>query len=235
MDMKDLIDHLSLIAICQGPSDRIVGIGASLGCAVLWSFIELFTTQAFSHMIFIDQAPLQNYTPDGQWGPAQGNYGCHDAASLAWLQATLEIDPDSVYKGMIQSCLGYRSHPQSEDSRSREETAADEEHFLSIAKQGNAVWYGKLMADHTALDWRYSIAHSFGLAMYKSTKVLVVASERSGCFPPAGPLAVVDLVNEMLIAGVEDAEGVTIEWGGHWCYWENPVKFNKLVLEFLNR
>ena len=31
------------------------------------SYAELFTTKLFSHMIFVDQAPLQNYLSD--WGP----------------------------------------------------------------------------------------------------------------------------------------------------------------------
>jgi pimeloyl-ACP methyl ester carboxylesterase len=26
---------------------------------------------------------------------------------------------------------------------------------------------------------------------------------------------------------------VTVEWGGHWCYWEQPERFNEMVLEFL--
>jgi pimeloyl-ACP methyl ester carboxylesterase len=29
------------------------------------------------------------------------------------------------------------------------------------------------------------------------------------------------------------ARGVAVEWGGHWCYWEKPEKFNDLVIEFL--
>lgn len=59
----------------------------------------------------------------------------------------------------------------------------------------------------------------------------LVASTRSGCFPAAGPLKVVELVN----GGGEDglAKGVAVEWGGHWCYWENPEKFHGLVLNFL--
>lgn len=91
------------------------------------------------------------------------------------------------------------------------------------------------MADHTANDWRSSIAHSFGpgsLGGENETRVLVVASERSGCFPAKGPMRVVELVNG---EGKEDgrARGVVVEWGGHWCYWERPELFNELVLGFL--
>lgn len=98
--------------------------------------------------------------------------------------------------------------------------------------KGDGWWYGKLMADHTAKDWRASIAHDFGSASGSQTQVLVVASDRSGCFPAAGPMKVVELVNGE--TGAEGkAQGVVVEWGGHWCYWEKPDKFNELVGGFL--
>lgn len=88
-----------------------------------------------------------------------------------------------------------------------------------------------LMADHTALDWRDAIRACFGPASRGTTKVLVLASSRSGCFPSAGPMSVVDLVNE----GAEEkrAKGMVIHWGGHWLYWEGPERFARMCLEFL--
>jgi len=223
VDLKNLIDHLGL-------DKDVKAIGTSLGCAVLWSYSELFTTTPFSHMVFVDQAPMQNYACDGSWGPTHGNRGCNSAASLAYLQATLKQNPEAAHKGTISGCLSYRSHPLPTDNISPETATADEKFFLDIAMQGDGEWYGKLMADHTALDWRDSIPDSFGTASGSKTKVLVVASERSGCFPSAGPLAVVDMVNRN---GGEMARGVSIEWAGHWCYWEDPDKFHDLVLNFL--
>jgi pimeloyl-ACP methyl ester carboxylesterase len=44
-------------------------------------------------------------------------------------------------------------------------------------------------------------------------------------------MKVVDLVNGANEDGL--ARGVTVEWGGHWCYWEKPDTFNEMVLEFL--
>ena len=227
MDLKNLIDHLEL------QHGKIIGLGASLGAAVLWSFSELFTTNAFSHMIFVDQAPLQNYTADGSWGPSNGNRGCNSASSLAYLQATLNLSPETAYRGIIASCLAYRSHPLSSDTVSAERAAEDEHKFLTTAKLGQGTWYGKLMADHTALDWRDSIRQNFGPTSGSKTKVLVVASERSGCFPAAGPLTVLELVNQEVDKDPL-AKGVSISWGGHWCYWEDPEKFETLVRGFID-
>jgi pimeloyl-ACP methyl ester carboxylesterase len=193
-------------------------------------YAELFTTRAFKKVIFVDQAPLQNYTND--WGPDFGNRGCNTAEALASIQHTLETDPESAHIGTIAACLGYRSHPQPGDpTEGSEEWKNDEAFFLAEALKGDGRWYGKLMADHTALDWRDAIAQNFGPGSGSTTEVLVVASTRSGCFPAAGPLKVVELVNGGKAEG--RAKGVAVEWGGHWCYWEKPERFHELVTEFL--
>lgn len=181
-------------------------------------------------MIFVDQAPLQNYLSD--WGPGFGNRGCNSTKKLEEMQYHLEHNSKSAHLGTISACLGYRSNPTSGDpSPGSNEWKEDEEFFLEQALKGDGWWYGKLMADHTAKDWRHAIAQNFAPNSGSQTKVLVVASSRSGCFPAAGPLKVVDLVNAESEKGL--AKGVIIDWGGHWCYWEKPELFNKLVLDFL--
>jgi pimeloyl-ACP methyl ester carboxylesterase len=210
---------------------------SSYACRVLLthlrSYNELFTSQIFNRQIFVDQAPLQNYLSD--WGPAFGNRGCNSPAALAQMQQTLETDPAIAHRGTIAACLGYRSYPLPGDPIADSQTWRDDEaFFLAEAMKGDGWWLGKLMADHTANDWRNSIAHTLGPESQNGqneTKVLVVASERSGCFPAAGPLKVVELINGDSEEG--RARGVAIEWGGHWCYWEEPERFNNLVLGFL--
>lgn len=183
-------------------------------------------------MVFVDQAPLQNYLSD--WGPDSGNRGCNSPAALAAMQSALENDPECAHLGTIAACLGYRSHPQPGDPASESQVWRDDEaFFLAEALKGDGWWFGKLMADHTARDWRDAIRQCFGERSGSKTKVLVVASSRSGCFPAKGVLKVVDLVNEEGGKGL--AEGVCVEWGGHWCYWEEPERFDGLVLGFLNR
>jgi pimeloyl-ACP methyl ester carboxylesterase len=223
--LKNLIDHLQL------QDGTIKAIGTSLGAAIIWSYSELFTTNAFSHVIFVDQSPLQNYLDD--WGPDYGNLGLNSPEALYAMQRSLIEEPKQAHLGTISACLGYRSHPQLGDPTSdSSEWKEDEQFFFEEAMKGDGWWYGKLMANHTANDWRYPIAQAFGPESGSKTKILVVASSRSGCFPAAGPLKIVELVN-----GGKDKEGlaqcVTVEWGGHWCYWEKPRLFNELVLDFL--
>ncbi|RDW65330.1 alpha hydrolase-7 [Coleophoma crateriformis] len=231
MDLKELLDFLGL---SSGGRDVRV-IGGSLGCSILWCYAELFTTAPFSHMIFVDQSPLQNSTLDG-WDSRFCNRGMNTSAAVAALQATLSLSPETAHKGTISGCLSYRSHPQSGDKiqTGSAEAQEDEAFFLGEAMKGNSEWYGRLMADHTSLDWRYSIPANFGPGSKSKTKVLVVASSRSGCFPSAGPMAVVELINQGAKSSQDEkAAGFVVEWGGHWCYWEDPEKFDKLVLSFL--
>ncbi|KAF1923339.1 alpha/beta-hydrolase [Didymella exigua CBS 183.55] len=225
LDLRNLVEHLQL------PEGQISAIGTSLGAAILWSYCELFTSKSFSHVIYVDQAPLQNYLSD--WGPEYGNRGLNNPQALADVQRTLETDPKTAHLGTIAACLGYRSHPQADDPTSDSQTWQDDEaFFLGEALEGDGWWYGKLMGDHTALDWRDAVAHAFGPGSGSTTKTLVIASTRSGCFPAAGPLKVVELANGGTEGGL--ARGVAVEWGGHWCYWEDPVRFNDMVIEFLS-
>ncbi|KAL5113644.1 hypothetical protein ACEQ8H_008483 [Pleosporales sp. CAS-2024a] len=224
MDLRNLIEHF------QFKEGEISAIGTSLGAAILWSYAELFTTSSFNKLVFVDQAPLQNYTSD--WGPEYGNRACNSAQALDRVQHLLEFAPKAAHMGTISACLGYRWDPQPGDATpGSKEWVQDEAFFLGEAIKGDGRWYGQLMADHTALDWRDAIAQTSGPGSGSKTNVLVIASTRSGCFPAAGPLKVVDLVNGGQEQGL--AKGVAVEWGGHWCYWEKPDRFNDMVLEFL--
>lgn len=191
-------------------------------------------------MIWVDQSPLQNYAVG--WGVDYGNRTMNSPEALAQMKAALESNPEEVYRGTINACLAYLWDPvwgrkqfDSEDAylRAAEEDTA---FFLRIALQGDPEWYGDLMADHTARDWRMIIIEKFGLFSDSSVDLLVVASERSGCFPPTGPLWVVDAIlqdEDGTNCGTLDSQGVVVDFGGHWCYWEYAEKFNDLALKYL--
>ncbi|KAG0647655.1 Epoxide Hydratase [Hyphodiscus hymeniophilus] len=151
MDLHELILHLGSQSDTKFKS--LKALGGSLGCSILWCYAELFSTSSFTHMIFVDQSPLQNSTLDG-WDSRFCNRGMNSAPAVAALQTTLAFSPETTHKGTIAACLSYRSHPLPTDNVSAEMLQSDEAFFLSEAMKGNPEWYGKLMADHTALDWR---------------------------------------------------------------------------------
>jgi pimeloyl-ACP methyl ester carboxylesterase len=194
------------------------------------AYASLFTTKTFTHMIFVDQAPLQNSDPVSGWDHRFCNRGMNNPMAVASFQTTLALAPEIAHKGTIAACLSYRSHPRSTDQVTVAKWEEDDAFFLGEAMRGRAHWYGKLMADHTAIDWRDTIKASFGSGSGSKTFVLVLASSRSGCFPADGPMKVVEIVNE---GGTGRANGTVVEWGGHWMYWEDPEKFDRRCLDFL--
>jgi pimeloyl-ACP methyl ester carboxylesterase len=230
MDLQNLLAHLGL-----SKPESVRCIAGSLGCSILWCYAELFTADVFSHQIWIDQAPMQDYAFDGSWGPAEGNRGMNCEAAIKELFVNLKNDPDSVYRGTVASCLGYRSHPLVGRDISNKTLEEDEEFFVTEAKRGVPEWYAELMKDHTSLDWRKTIVECYGGRKENKTKVLVVATNRSGCFPAKGPMDAVKFANEKTEGVEKRAEGVIVDWGGHWCYWEQPDEFDDLALRFLSR
>lgn len=188
-------------------------------------------------MIFVDQSPLQNISLSPPWNPPYCNKGMNNPAALASLQTTLAISPETAYRGTISACLSYLSHPTEESAAiSDVQRRNDEDFFLGEAKRGDAEWFGQLMADHTALDHRANIVACLGPESGSQTKALVIASSKSGCFWPEGPMSVVGMINgegKAESTASKRARGVVVDWGGHWCFWEDPEKFNKLCLDFL--
>ncbi|QSZ37700.1 hypothetical protein DSL72_008799 [Monilinia vaccinii-corymbosi] len=236
MDLQVLIQHLRTSSI-RGRRLPFHAIGASLGCAILWSHAELFGAHTFNRVIFVDQSPLQNSTLDG-WDARFCNRGMNNPWAIASLQKTLELAPELAHRETIAACLGYRYAPlvHEEVVRTQREKDEDEAFFLGEALKGDGRWLGKLMEDHTSKDWRDSIRACFGHENGSRTEVLVVGSSRSGCFPAEGVMKIVELINrDEKDESKRMAEGVVVNWGGHWCYWEDPKRFNDLVLAFLAR
>lgn len=184
-DLHDLLAHLRRLE----PACRPVGIGCSLGAAILWAYAELFDSRDFAGLVFVDQAPLQDYAPRDGWDAGFANYGCHDAASLADAQEALIDTPDTFYRGLVESCLAYRYKPDEAAAPASEVVEADEAFFVDISRQGRPDWFAKLLGNHTAYDHRGTLANVV------DTPCCVIAGRWSGCFPLPGMLAAADLVN----------------------------------------
>ena len=60
-------------------------VGTSLGCAVIWAYVELYGEASLGKLVFVDQAPSQWVLPDWRLG----SKGIFDAASLSNIQAAI--------------------------------------------------------------------------------------------------------------------------------------------------
>ncbi|KAK3902250.1 Alpha/Beta hydrolase protein [Staphylotrichum tortipilum] len=226
-DLRELILHLGRST--GVPGIRFVPVGCSIGAAVVWTYVELFGEEGMRGYVFVDQAPLQDRAVlglGGEWGAGLAHAGCFDeksmlAAQEGWVR---EERREGTYKGLVRECLGYRFKPEEGDGVGEEEAGRDEEFFTGISRGCDSVWLARLLADHTRYDHREACE---GL----KKPVLVMAGRRSGCFTLEGMSETVERARK---GGNEDAEMVVFD-SGHWLFYEEPERFNRELLEFVER
>uniref|UniRef100_A0A7S0ING8 AB hydrolase-1 domain-containing protein n=1 Tax=Calcidiscus leptoporus TaxID=127549 RepID=A0A7S0ING8_9EUKA len=146
-------------------------VGCSLGCAVIWSYVELFGCDALGKCVFVDQAPSQWRFADWQLG----SKGIYDAASLDAIQAALRADMAAFADGNARCCLTKRVPEALLQTLSAESQKCDPDAL------------GKLMADHAPKDWRPILPRI-------RCACLNLYGTASGCFPAEGCAAVGTLI-----------------------------------------
>jgi non-heme chloroperoxidase len=195
-DLRDVLTELKL--------EQPIVIGTSLGCAIIWSFVELFTDSSLGKLVFVDQAPSQWIFPD--W--AHGSNGIYDPASLANIQRVVTSDMPGFAKGNAECCLTKPVKPAELMAVLTEETLKCDPAHLAA-----------LMADHAQRDWRPV------LPLIKKPCLNLFGSD-SGCFPVQGTRAVGELIGA-------HCKNVEFEGCNHWLYLEEPERFAALVAEFV--
>lgn len=166
-DLKDVMDNLQLAQFQMPP----VLVGTSLGCAILWSYVELYGDSTIGKMVFVDQAPSQWTFSDWSYG----SKGIYDAASLANIQNVVKSDMKAFAAGNAECCL---TKPVADDLM---------EVLTAETLKCNPEHLAKLMADHAQLDWRPTLP--------RITKpCLNLYGTLSGCFPVEGTQAVGELI-----------------------------------------
>lgn len=212
---------------------RIVPVGCSIGAAVLWTYAELFgdrgADDGFAGAVFVDQAPLQDRSGFDGWDASRAHRGCFDEASMLGAQRAWIDTPEDAYRGLVADCLGYRFAPRDGDGVDAARAAADEAFFTAQSRRCDPVWLARLLADHTRYDHREACE-------LVRVPVLVMAGQRTGCFPLDGMRETVARVRKgRRDRGEEDAEAAA-RWlefeSGHWLFWEEPDRFNRELLAF---
>ena len=224
-DLREFLELLGaegrLCSAREGGRDLVTLVGTSMGCAVIWSYIELFGEDLVRSLVLVDQAPLQNREDPlgGAW--LLGSTGCYDSETLVALGAALNYAPASAAPagglrvprafadGNAEACFS-QSTPWMEAHPAVLELLAAE----TLRCSPSALL--ALMADHTRLDWR-------PLLPRVQSPAWNCVGVRSKIFPWEG------------VAWVGDAmprgRNVRFERGGHWLYLEEPERFAEVVRE----
>ncbi|MFQ1002331.1 alpha/beta fold hydrolase [Modestobacter sp. SSW1-42] len=130
---RDLLDVLQTLDL-QGATV----LGWSLGCPVIWQYLELFGRHRIDRAVFVEQTPRQYLGVDWPWYHAQ----CFDDAALAAMQAQVAADPAGQDRQQLQTIM--RTQP----------TDAERELLLAEMAKCPPRVRNAVMADHTRHDWR---------------------------------------------------------------------------------
>lgn len=185
-------------------------MGHSMGCSVIWAYLDHYGPQRVSKLVLVDQAATQLIQP--WWSEDERrDFGCRDTAeTLTALCASLAgPDGERVTRDLFQG-LFRPSFPVSEG-----EAMVNE--ILKMPREHAAT----LMLDHATRDWR-------GVIGRIRLPALVVGA-RESVFPAE---------SQAWIAGQIPGARLEIfgadEGGSHFMCMENPKRFNALLRDFLD-
>jgi len=155
-DLRDLLTALDL-------RDATL-LGWSLGCPVIWSYLELFGRDRIRDVVLVEQTPKQFQTADWRKAHAQS----FDQASTATMLMQMKADPARFDEQNLTSCM-HVPPPDGEKAFMLAEMA------LSPVEARAAA-----MEDHTVHDWR-------DLLPRLDVPALVMVAKQDKVFPQGGP------------------------------------------------
>lgn len=174
VDLRDLMAALDL-------RDATV-LGWSLGCPIIWSYLELFGADRVRNAVLVEQTPCQFRSDEWRGSHAQS----FDQASTARMLAQMAADPAAFDADNLNSCTAKPITPQGR-------AFMLEEMALSPVEARAAV-----MNDHTVRDWRPLLPHL-------DLPALVMVAGRDAVFPEGGPEWVGEAMPNARTARFEDA------------------------------
>lgn len=195
-DLHDILDHFSF--------DKVALLGCSLGCAVIWAFVELYGPSQISAAMFVDQSPFQMAPPDGSW--RLGSKSIFSEGSLAHVVADLTKDPRAFHEKTVRACF------------TRSPTNMQTSMYVNESLKSNVWFTSRLLINHCYMDWRTVLP-------LVSCPALVIAGKKSKVFPWEGVAYAAE--------NMPHAKLIPFEEGSHWLYIEEAVRFNSTVAAFL--
>lgn len=185
-------------------------IGHSMGCAVIWSYLELNDAKNISRLVFIDQAPVVTAWPD--WSESEKAIcgALHSAGSIFDAVSALS-GPDgvAVTANYVRNQLFTKNFPQ-----------ARVEWIISENLKLPRVPAARLLLELAAHDWRDAIR--------RITLPTMIFGGRASIFNPASQEWIARQIPGASIVVFEAHEG-----GSHFMWLENPQKFTRLLRKFL--
>ena len=200
-DLRDAIEALAL--------ERASLLGHSMGCSVIWCYLDLFGDGGLERLVLVDQMPCVTARPGWSGRERQEAGAIFDGASLYETIDKLAGSEGRQTTGGFIGSMFTAAYPA-------ERVAWVLERNLMMPRRHAA----SLLLNHAAQDWRDVIPRI-------ALPTLIVG----------GRASLIDWRSQEWMHGriagsrleiFEEAEG-----GNHFMFMENPERFNRLVDEFL--
>ncbi len=202
VDLGELLDHLGIA--------KAHLMGHSMGCSVIWSFIDHFGTDRISSVVWIDQPSVCALVP---WLRPE------DAAEVG---AIVDFQGASDF---VQAVGGPDQHQARADfltSMLTEDISSDDYDFLLAENLKLEMPFGaRLLLDHVMQDWRDVLPRV-------DVPSLVTGGEVSHVVPSSQEF------NAAQIPGASLRIFSRAEGGAHFPFFEKPAPFAAVVKEFID-
>ncbi|WP_009630182.1 alpha/beta fold hydrolase [Synechocystis sp. PCC 7509] len=208
-DLQELIGTLQL--------EKPHLLGHSMGCAIIWSYLDLFGLDEIDRLVLVDQSPL---------GILRS--AC-SSASLSHWNAQGIAESGAVFTAeQLNGAVDALENSQAEEFTrnflaSMVTTAMSKEQFewivecnLRLPRSIGAA----LLYNHLHTDWR-------DLIVRIRNPTLIIGGRKS-IIPWRSQVWINQSIPDSELEIFEEAEG-----GGHFMFIENPEKFNRRILQFL--
>lgn len=202
---KDLYEFLNELNL-----SNIVILAHSMGCAVLWCYWDMFGGKKLSKLILVDQEPFMTINPN-------------------WSNEEREIAGAGVNYETLFDVTNAISGPNGKEFSSQFITGRftsniDEQTLNWVISQNMLLprnHAATLLFNHCTQDWR-DVIPSIDIP------TLIITGQASN-----KPLKSQEWINQK-ITGSQLENFDEDEGGSHFMFIENPVKFNEIVIEFIN-
>jgi pimeloyl-ACP methyl ester carboxylesterase len=184
-------------------------VGHSMGCSVIWAYLELFGSERASRLVFIDQSPTMVFDP-------------------VWDQNTIDRAGAMFSDDQLRSLCRALADPATRPHVIREVATGmvspgrvdliDQHVTTSLRVDGD--FAAALLFNHAHQDWRRQIAHI-------DLPTLVIAGQAS-VVPVSGSQWIADTIPGARLEIFEADQG-----GSHLLAIENSAKLTRLLLDFV--
>ena len=200
-DLYELLTELDL--------NNVAVLGHSMGCSVIWCYIDLFGPERLSKIILVDQMPL--VTSDPHWTQQE----LEDSGANSTAQQVFDIVADLRSKEAEQV-----TRQVIDGHVTKQATSEMREWIVQCNLKMPRDFAGTLIYNHCHTEWRDLIPRI-------NLPTLIIGG-RASAIPWKSQEWLHRQIKGSQFEVFEESEG-----GQHFMFIENPEKFNRLVMEYL--